>query len=99
MEHALPPSTPSGPAIAARSRTRTTCSTGAQRLGVQDGEHCPPRAADLRGARRPRSQASVVNNLGIHAYYEGRWDESLEHYRQSGELKERAGDVIGAASR
>ena len=43
-----------------------------------------------------RGLAVVLSNLGIHAYYEGRWDESLALYRESREAKERSGDVIGA---
>jgi tetratricopeptide (TPR) repeat protein len=45
---------------------------------------------DLRGL------GVVLSNLGIHAYYEGRWDESLAYYRESRAAKEPAGDVIGA---
>jgi class 3 adenylate cyclase/tetratricopeptide (TPR) repeat protein len=45
---------------------------------------------DLRGL------GVVLSNLGIHAYYEGRWAESLAYYRESGVVKERAGDVVGA---
>jgi class 3 adenylate cyclase/tetratricopeptide (TPR) repeat protein len=43
-----------------------------------------------------RGLGVVLSNLGIHAYYEGRWDESLALYRESREAKERSGDVIGA---
>ena len=43
-------------------------------------------------------QANVLNNLGIDAYYEGRWDDALEHYEQSRQLRERIGDVVGAAT-
>jgi class 3 adenylate cyclase/tetratricopeptide (TPR) repeat protein len=45
---------------------------------------------DLRGL------GVVLSNLGIHAYYEGRWEESLAYYRESRDAKERSGDVIGA---
>jgi len=45
---------------------------------------------DLRGL------GVVLSNLGIHAYYEGRWAESLAYYRESRVAKERSGDVIGA---
>jgi class 3 adenylate cyclase/tetratricopeptide (TPR) repeat protein len=38
-------------------------------------------------------QANVYNNLGIDAYYEGRWDEALELYERSREAWERSGDV------
>jgi tetratricopeptide (TPR) repeat protein len=43
-------------------------------------------------------QANILNNLGIDAYYDGRWDESLELYERSQELRERIGDVVGAAT-
>lgn len=43
-------------------------------------------------------QASVLNNLGINAYYEGRWHEALELYERSREARVRAGDVVGAAT-
>ncbi len=42
-------------------------------------------------------QASVLNNLGVGAYYEGRWDEAVAFYRRSGDASTRAGDVVGAA--
>jgi len=43
-------------------------------------------------------QANVLNNLGIDAYYEGRWDEALDLYRRSKAAREKAGDVVGAAT-
>jgi class 3 adenylate cyclase/tetratricopeptide (TPR) repeat protein len=42
-------------------------------------------------------QASVLNNLGVGAYYEGRWDEAVEFYRRAEERSARAGDVLTAA--
>jgi predicted ATPase/class 3 adenylate cyclase len=45
----------------------------------------------------PVGRASVLNNVGNDAYYEGRWDDARESYAQSGELCERAGDVVGVA--
>jgi class 3 adenylate cyclase/tetratricopeptide (TPR) repeat protein len=42
-------------------------------------------------------QANVLNNLGIGAYYEGRWGEALRWYRESGEVSRRAGDVVSNA--
>lgn len=45
---------------------------------------------DLRGL------GAVLSNLGIHAYYEGRWDEALDFYRESRAVKERVGHVLGA---
>ena len=65
----------------------------------RDATTCTPRpgAADPRGGRRPRAQSSLANNLGIAAYYAGRWDEAFELYRRSGELSGRAGDVVNVA--
>lgn len=46
------------------------------------------RLGDLSG------QANVLNNLGIDAYYEGRWDEALALYERSRRARERSGDVV-----
>jgi predicted ATPase/class 3 adenylate cyclase len=43
-------------------------------------------------------QASVLNNLGIEAYYEGRWDEARDLYERSRALRERIGDAINVAT-
>jgi tetratricopeptide (TPR) repeat protein len=47
---------------------------------------------DLQG------QANAHNNLGIDAYYEGRWEDALDHYESSRHTLERIGDVVGAAT-
>ena len=39
-------------------------------------------------------QATVLNNMGVRAYYEGAWDEALELYHRSEEVVRRAGDVL-----
>ena len=36
-------------------------------------------------------EAAVLNNLGMFAYFEGRWDDAIELYRRSGACSERAG--------
>jgi len=43
-------------------------------------------------------QASVLNNLGIESYYEGRWDEARDLYERSRTLRERIGDAINVAT-
>jgi class 3 adenylate cyclase/tetratricopeptide (TPR) repeat protein len=43
-------------------------------------------------------QASVLNNLGIESYYEGRWDEARDLYERSRALRERIGDAINVAT-
>jgi class 3 adenylate cyclase/tetratricopeptide (TPR) repeat protein len=40
-----------------------------------------------------RGLGVVLSNLGIHAYYEGRWHEALAFYRESQATMERAGYV------
>jgi class 3 adenylate cyclase/tetratricopeptide (TPR) repeat protein len=44
-----------------------------------------------------RMHGSALNNLGIHHYTEGRWDDAVACYRASREAKLRAGDPLGAA--
>jgi tetratricopeptide (TPR) repeat protein len=39
----------------------------------------------------PEREAAVLNNLGMFAYYDGRWDDAVALYRQAGECSERAG--------
>lgn len=41
--------------------------------------------------------ANALNNRGIDAYYEARWDEAIDYYRRSGAESARAGDVVNAA--
>lgn len=49
------------------------------------------RLGDVQG------QGNVLNNLGIDAYYEGRWSQALDLYRRGRDARARAGDTIGAA--
>jgi tetratricopeptide (TPR) repeat protein len=39
----------------------------------------------------------LQGNVGIEAYYDGRWDDALEWYRRSGETAARVGDVVSVA--
>ena len=39
-------------------------------------------------------QGKVLNNLGIDAYYEGRWDESRGHYERCRDVARRSGSVM-----
>lgn len=65
-----------------------------------------PERAALRGLALPiyeelgdlLGQANVLNNMGVDAYYEGRWREALELYERSKAMRERIGDVVGAAT-
>ncbi len=40
-----------------------------------------------------RSQAAVLGNLGIEAYFDGDWEKALDLYERSRELQERIGDM------
>ena len=43
-------------------------------------------------------QGNALNNLGVDAYFEGRWDDALDLYAQSKRAKMRAGDIANAAT-
>lgn len=43
-------------------------------------------------------QARTLNNLGVNAYFDGRWDEARERYESARERSERAGDIVNAAT-
>ncbi len=43
-------------------------------------------------------QSNVLNNLGIGAYYQGKWVAALEYYERSRSARLRSGDVVGAAT-
>ncbi len=42
--------------------------------------------------------AIVLNNLGVGAYFAGRWDEAMAYYQQSVEAEQAAGDPVRAAN-
>ena len=43
-------------------------------------------------------QARALNNLGVYAYYEGRWENALEYYARACDVSQRAGDIVHAAT-
>ena len=43
-------------------------------------------------------QGNALNNMGIEAYFRGRWSESLDLYERSAKARDQAGDVTGAAT-
>jgi class 3 adenylate cyclase/tetratricopeptide (TPR) repeat protein len=43
------------------------------------------------------SQARLANNLGGVAYFDGRWNDTLQYYREASEASRRVGDFVGAA--
>jgi class 3 adenylate cyclase/tetratricopeptide (TPR) repeat protein len=67
-------------------------------LGSREGiRYCELALPIYRELGDFRGEGIVLNNLGVHAYYEGRWDEALEFYGRSREARQRGGDVTGAA--
>jgi class 3 adenylate cyclase/tetratricopeptide (TPR) repeat protein len=64
-----------------------------------------PERAAFRGLALPifeelgdlRRQATMLNSLGIDAYYEGDWDKALDVYERARDLFERIGDVTSVA--
>ena len=68
-------------------------------LGVAGtGEHAH-RALEIwrRFGNRPWEEARVLNQLGIRAYFEGRWDLAVKFYGESKDACDRAGDQFTAA--
>jgi tetratricopeptide (TPR) repeat protein len=45
----------------------------------------------------PEHEFVVLNNLGMFAYFDGRWDDAVALYRRAGEASERAGMPANAA--
>ncbi|HET9443523.1 MAG TPA: tetratricopeptide repeat protein, partial [Acidimicrobiales bacterium] len=45
-----------------------------------------------------QGQGSTLNNLGLGAYYEGRWDEALDYWRRARDAFRRVGDVVQEAT-
>jgi class 3 adenylate cyclase/tetratricopeptide (TPR) repeat protein len=40
------------------------------------------------------NQSTLLNGLGMHAYFQGRWVEALDYYRQSRDMAARAGNTV-----
>ncbi len=49
------------------------------------------RLGDLSG------QATAANNLGVGAYFEGRWNEAIDFYMRAREARKKTGDPVNAA--
>jgi class 3 adenylate cyclase/tetratricopeptide (TPR) repeat protein len=43
-------------------------------------------------------QGVVFNNLGVRAYWEGRWNEAVDYYNRGREAWEKMGDAVNAAT-
>ena len=67
-------------------------------LGREGGRPYLERAIEIyETLHDDRGLSASLNNLGIHHYTRGRWDEAVDLYRRSREADERAGDPLNAA--
>jgi class 3 adenylate cyclase/tetratricopeptide (TPR) repeat protein len=69
----------------------------AVRSGRRDPEHRDSALAILEEVGDLVRLSSLQNNVGVEAYFDGRWDDALEWYRRSGDSALRVGDVVNVA--
>jgi tetratricopeptide (TPR) repeat protein len=68
-------------------------------LGLDDPDDHARRALELYEELGDLGgQADMANNLGVQAYFEGRWAETLDLYRQSVDACRREGNLVDAAT-
>ncbi len=65
--------------------------------GRRDPEHRDKALAILQEVGDLARLTNLQNNVGIEAYFDGRWDDALDWYRRSGESASRVGDVVNVA--
>ncbi len=91
---------PSGRTSRRRSPTPTSSSTGRwSSSGAASEAVHSERALELYhelGKLGP--QATIYNNLGLFAWWEGRWDDAVELYDKGRQLRVRIGDEVDAAT-
>ncbi|HUR73162.1 MAG TPA: AAA family ATPase, partial [Sporichthya sp.] len=67
-------------------------------VGRADEARYSPRAQEIYARLGDLEDlGNVANNLGMFAYWEGRWDEAVRHYQEAVDLSERIGDVMGVS--
>jgi class 3 adenylate cyclase/tetratricopeptide (TPR) repeat protein len=67
------------------------------RTGQRAPEHRDLALATLEEVGDLAQLVNLQTNLGIEAYYDGRWGDALDWYRRSGRSAARIGDVMGVA--
>jgi tetratricopeptide (TPR) repeat protein len=65
--------------------------------GLRDPEHRDAALAILEEVGDLVRLTNLQNNVGIEAYFDGRWDEAVAWYRRGGESARRVGDVVNVA--
>jgi predicted ATPase/class 3 adenylate cyclase len=89
---------PRPPSVSALALACNLVSWSQTMVGDPDAETWARRALELYEAIGDLiGQANMANNIGIQAYFDGRWDETLEQYRRSMAASERVGAVADAA--
>lgn len=67
-------------------------------LGELEQATNSPRALEIyRELGNLGSAATVLNNMGMFAYFRGRWNEAIELYQQGHDLRLKIGDTVDAA--
>jgi tetratricopeptide (TPR) repeat protein len=70
-------------------------------VAVNSGRRAPEQRdealAILEEVRDLPRLMNLQNNVGIEAYFDGRWDDALDWYRRSGDSASRIGDVVNVA--
>jgi class 3 adenylate cyclase/tetratricopeptide (TPR) repeat protein len=66
-------------------------------LGLPTGEHWQRALTIYEELGDLVSQVLILTNLGVGAFYGGRWDEALAFYEGGRELSLRIGDIVGVA--
>lgn len=64
---------------------------------ADEAVHSQPAPAIYRGVGDLDREAAVLNNLGMQAHLDGRWDEAVALYRRSVEAATRAGNLTTVA--
>lgn len=78
--------------LAALARACYTLDWALFELGRGDAATHSQRALEIyRQLGDPEHESTVLNNLGMFAYFDGRWDDAVTLYREAGACSERAG--------
>lgn len=85
--------------VSAVAEAENTLAAALAILGLPGAvEHWEAALARFEEAGDLNGQAMILGNLGVGAYFEGRWDDALALYERAREASERQGDPFGVAS-
>ena len=67
-------------------------------MGAADDETYSQRALGIyEGLGNLLGQSMALNNIGMGAYWQERWDDAVDSWTRAAETSDRAGDAVGAA--